>query len=153
MSHKQWAGQIPREDQTATQDEKPLLSYLVKQGGDKLPREGSKLPDDGGVETPPKHKTNLKRLGGIYSCPCVVASRYNPNDWRITMNNTTIQLSELKRLNNSAMGNPNWAFISSGGAVYKTKANIGDSYKVSYSLVGQLVDLTLDNKNRVIGIN
>ena len=76
------------------------------------------------------------------------------NDYKFfQMNITTIQLSELKRLNNSAMGNPNWAFISSGGAVYKTKSNIGDSYKVSYSLVGQLVDLTLDNKNRVIGIN
>ena len=69
------------------------------------------------------------------------------------MNITTIQLSELKRLNNSVMGNPNWAFISSVGAVYKTKSNISDSYKVSHSLVGQLVDLTLDNKNRVVGIN
>lgn len=65
-------------------------------------------------------------------------------------------VKSIKRLNNSAAGNPSFQFTFEGGYSLKTKANISDAYKVTSSMVGQSLEFetatTPSGKIQIVGI-
>ena len=61
----------------------------------------------------------------------------------------TGKIRDLKRLSNSAEGNPRWgiAIMEASGPllIYRTKHNISDAYILSGHHVGRTATLTIDN--------
>jgi len=50
-------------------------------------------------------------------------------------------IKSIKRLNNSAWGNPAFQFSFTDGSVMKTKPNISDAYRVSMGWEGRTIKI------------
>lgn len=59
---------------------------------------------------------------------------------------TTGRIAEVRRLNNSASGNPRYKFITEDGVVVTTAKDAADAYEIVPSnYVGRIVELASDH--------
>ena len=68
--------------------------------------------------------------------------------------NTIYKVTDIKRCNNTAAGNPVYEITLNGHTTLKTKANISDAYKVHYGMTNIKVETaTYRGKTVITGIN
>ena len=68
--------------------------------------------------------------------------------------NTIYKVTNIKRCNNTAAGNPVYEITLNGHTTLRTKANIMDAYKVHYGMTNIKVETaTYRGKTVITGIN
>ncbi len=66
----------------------------------------------------------------------------------MTRHHLRVRVKSVTRLTNSPSGNPMWRVITKNGA-FRTVPDTQATYKISSHHVGQIVDITIDDRGRI----